>query len=169
MTIPLSILGLDKQDVEMLSNRLFPEVNKIFMENLAKAQGYATQDITPLDYQNNPTYKMQKWMANRQQLADHYFDQVQKGQRDPNEFNYKFKSIEQAQKEEPGKHILLEGDSKDLDDINKKIDKLILENKKGQRLEDLSSDEDLSYPLPKLKRQSSMYPLKHQDDEKEDI
>ena len=149
MTIPLSVLGLDKQDVEMLSNRLFPEVNKIFMERLAERNGYATQDITPLDYQNNPTYKMQKWLSNRQQLADHYFDQVKKGQRDPNEMNYKYKTIEEAKEAEPGKHVLMEGDSISIEELNEKIDALIIEKEKKK--------EDLTYPFP------------NQEDEKENI
>jgi len=165
MAIPLSMIGISKEDKDMLSNRLFPEANKILIEQLAKEYGYDIKNIEKIDYSNHPIYQMNKMIALRNQKKEYLKD------KDTSEFDYPFKSFDEACKKEPGKHFILDGKKETVEELNKRIEKLKIENKKGLTLDDLSSDDEPQFnvsPIHKLKRQKRVrfFP---QDDEKEDF
>ena len=63
--VTLRKLGIGKEDQELLEKRLFPEVNEIFLRQIAKEHGYDEEDIPELDYSDNPTYVYEQWKMRR--------------------------------------------------------------------------------------------------------
>jgi len=106
--IPLSKLGIGIDDKELLSNRLFPEVNKIFLANLAKSNNVDINHVENLDYSNHPVYKRDRWMANRLRRAEYLKDRIDKGQFDITPYEEKYKTFEEAIAAEPDKHVIME-------------------------------------------------------------
>ena len=115
----------------MLQNRLYPQVNKVFLEQLAQRQGYKFEQIEELDYRENDLYKMHKMLARRQQKALYLKD------KDTSKWDVKYKTIEEAQaKDKEGNHVLLKDDKMPLEELEKRFPKLKIKT----ALDELSSD-----------------------------
>ena len=100
--IPFHVLDLDKNDVKMLQERLYPEANELFLQTLAERQGLNPKHLMRLDYTEHPVYKRDRMIATRIRKA-----QYLKGQ-DTSKHNVKYKTIEEAkEKDKEGGHILL--------------------------------------------------------------
>lgn len=139
--IPLSKIGIGKEEREMLSKRLFPQVNEIFLANLAKQNGINPKLLEELDYSNHPQYIMEKMMKSREQKA------LMVKNFNTSKHDYKYKTIEEAQeKDKTSTHVLIEQAGKPIDELNDEILELqrdFQQNKiKGITLDELSSDDE---------------------------
>jgi hypothetical protein len=127
--IPLSHIGLSREDQKMLSERLFPEVNKIFLERLAKENGQDPKLIQPLDYSNHPLWKMEKMIKDRERQKEMLEYKIKNGLIDIDEYEYPYKTIEEAQEtDEKVEHIQLK-EPKPIEELNEEIEKIKLEHK----------------------------------------
>jgi len=169
--IPLSRLGISKEERTMLAERLYPGANRIFLKRLAKNQGFNPEVMELLDYSEHPVWKMKKMMRDRQTKANFLKKSIENGTRNIDHLNVKYKTWEEATKNEPGKHVEMRG-RQSIEELNKEIERLKLNHKMRINLEDLSSDDEKAPPLLRLERQSSQKRFngyKDQDDEKEDF
>ena len=136
--IPLSRLGLDKEDQELLSKRLFPEANKIFLQNISKNMNLNYEKIQQLDYSDHPVYKHEKMMANRHYKAKTIGDRIKKGY--VNVIEYPYKSIDEARK--AGVNVVEPEPELSPDELNKQLEEIKIRDRKIQGLSDLSSDDE---------------------------
>ncbi len=135
MTVPLSAIGISKEDQILMSDRLFPEANRIFIERTAKETGYDPKQIQKLDYCDHPLYRQQMMMEKRQMKAKFLKD----NKIDTSEFDYPWKTIEEAQaNDKESTHILLTDDK--YKNIKKKIDKF----KSKYDLDNISEEDEKS-------------------------
>ncbi len=149
-TIPLSYFGITKEDKQLLENRLFPAANKIFLERLAQENGVEKTQIEMLDYANHPLYVQEQWMKKRL-LKKKMLDEKIKNGYDISKFEYPFKSIEEANDKEPGKHILA-NEPETVEDLEKRIKnekyseiaKKIVRFKKDFDLDSISEEDEKS-------------------------
>ena len=132
--IPLSKLGIGKADRKMLEERLFPEVNKIFLENLAKENGLKFTDIAELDYESNPTYEHEQWIRRRELNAS-------RNVKFPEEKLTKYEKFEDAKSQDKKyQHILL-------NDEDKKYHERYRQNDQDDEKEDFESCEEKTKEL----------------------
>jgi len=100
MSIPLSRVGITKEDLELLSNRLFPAANEIFLKNLARDRGVKFEDLQMLDYSSHPVF-IRDMMMNKRHIKSDYLKNI-----DTSKWDYPYKNIEEAQAlDKDSKHI----------------------------------------------------------------
>ena len=131
--IPFSKLGITKEDLDLLQNRLYPGVNEIFLKRLAKDSKIDYNKLPELDYVEHPLYKREKMIAIREQKA-----KMLKG-KDTSKFDVKYKTIEEAKElDTEGNHILVEDDKIPLEELEAKFPLLTTKT----ALDELSSDDE---------------------------
>jgi len=131
--IPYSKLGINKEDLDLLQNRLYPGVNEVFLQRLAEERKIDYKKLPELDYEEHPLYKRDRMIAIREQKR-----QYLKG-KDTSKFDVKFKTIEEAQELDPvGKHVLLEENKIPLEELEARFPKLTTKT----ALDELSSDSE---------------------------
>jgi hypothetical protein len=110
----LSQFGMSKEERQMLQERLYPQVNEFFMKGIAKKNNLDVQHIETLDYTNNDLFKQQKLLEQRQLKAKFIKDK----NIDTSEWDYKWKSIEEAQElDKESQHIDITNSIKPLEEL----------------------------------------------------
>jgi len=100
----LSQFGITKEEQDYLSTRLHPEVNRVFLENIAKKNNLLVDDIEAIDYKDNEIWQAEQSARRRELNAKRNVEY--KGQES------EFKTLAHAKMlDKKSKHILLEDDS----------------------------------------------------------
>jgi len=127
---------MTKEDIHMLEQRLYPQVNQYFMKQIAEQNGINISQIETLDYSENDLFKQQKMIEQRQYKA-----KMLKG-KDTSEYDVKYKNYEQAVAEDKdGKHLRMNMPIP-LEELEKQFPKLKVIDEEIVTLDDLSSDDE---------------------------
>ena len=109
MRIPLSKLGITSEEYHLLSDRLNPAANEIFLKDLANKNGYIYEALEHIDYKNNEIFQFEQFCEKRERNAKRNVPI----RSDRGTTQYPYTTIEEAQaKDKKSHHILLTDDHK---------------------------------------------------------
>jgi len=139
--IPLSRLGISREEKDMLAQRLYPDANRIFLKKLAQGQGYDPATMELLDYSDHPEWKMKKLFRDRDARAERLKKRIENGEIDISKYDVKYKTFDEAVANEPGKHVeMKKGQS--IEELEIEIEKVKYHQSRRRELDAIEEEKD---------------------------